>query len=291
MTTLLEKMAANGYESNDDYSYHIKCLLNSRSDDIHCLNIEGAPGRRKTAFANALATSLEYQHVLYHDFSDEQPIPPTPPAVSDDDGEPLTTPTPVSAFDHVMSDACAFSEGEQTVVILDQLQAAQFARHIQLYQFIRSGEWHSSDTQFFANRDKLLMFLISEEPLYHSLQKHSFRVWVNATSMSSQPYRAEDFDLATDIQAVINALHALFSKIGVMPTLSEFARILHDIQHNVRTDEELIHSIYGWSEGITQEVLHAREVGAEISRTMLTIEAYLGVDEVELSADNFVVHG
>ena len=289
MATLREMMADNGYESNDDYSYHIKCLLSSQTGDIRCLNVEGAPGRRKTAFANALATSLQYRHVLYHDFSREDALKVPVPVAGDDEDESSEKIERVSRFDHTMSDACAFSEGERTIVILDQLQAAPFADHIRLYKFIRSHQWDSAATQFFANKNKLLVFLISEEPLYHSLQKHSFRVWVNDTSVGDKRYRAEDFHLQNDAQDLIDALRGLFAEVGVMPTFSEFAHILNDIQLNVRTAEELTHSIYGWTEGITLDALRAEALREELDTVMSAIETYIGVDEVELSFANFSV--
>ncbi|MEM7292141.1 MAG: hypothetical protein AAF420_01940 [Pseudomonadota bacterium] len=289
MPSLREIMADNGYESNDDYSYHVRCLLSSQSNDIRCLNIEGTAGRRKTAFANALAHALDYNHVLYHDFSRDIAVEHT------EDAEPETSVDEpgkdkrVSPFDSIMSDTCAFSEGDRTILILDQLQAAPFAEHIRLYKFIRSHEWHTADTQFFANKGKLLLFLISEEALYHSLQKHSFRVWVSGTSIGGNSYRAEDFRLESDIQPVIEALRNLFLAIGVMPTYSEFGKILNDIQINVRTREELIHSIFGWTEGIDQDVLHSSEINQHLMTTMGAVENFIGVDEVELSFANFSV--
>ena len=258
MPSLRELMADNGYESNDDFSYHVKCLLSSQTGDLRCLNIEGAPGRRKTAFANALATSLEYKHVLYHDFSRESaPKIISAPIVDEETGEEIEKVERIPPFDHTVNDACAFSEGDRTILIVDQLQAAPFAEHIRLYKFIRSCRWESANTEFFANRNKLLVFLISEDRLYHSLQKHSFRVWVSDSSMTDKRYRAEDFGLERDAQAVIDSLLTLFTEVGVMPTFSEFGHILNDIQLNIRTSDELIHSIFGWTEGIAHDALKA----------------------------------
>jgi len=289
MATLREMMSENGYESNDDYSYHIKCLLSSRTGDIRCLNVDGTPGRRKTAFANALATSLQYRHVLYHDFTREQFMVQAPQAATDEASKQNAKSARISSFDRVVSDACAFSEGERTILILDQLQAAPFADHIRLYKFVRKHHWFAANTKYFANKNKLLVFLISEEPLYHSLQKHSFQVWVSETSPGHKLYRAEDFRLQGDAQPVIDALRELFTHIGVMPTFSEFAHILNDIQLNVRTAEELMHSIYGWTEGISYDALRSREIGKNIDGAMEAIEAYIVGDVVELNFANFSV--
>ena len=290
MPSLRELMADNGYESNDDYSYHVKCLLSSQTGDIRCLNIEGVPGRRKTAFANALATSLDYRHVLYHDFSRESAVKSiVAPVIDEESGEEIEKIERIPPFDHIVNDACAFSEGERTILILDQLQAAPFADHIRLYKFIRSRRWESASTEFYANRNKLLVFIISEEPLYHSLQKHSFRVWVSDSSMADKRYRAEDFGLAHDAQPVVDSLLTLFTEVGVMPTFSEFGHILNDIQLNVRTATELIHSIFGWTEGITHDALRAEQLKDAIDAVMQRIEEFIGVDEVELSFANFSV--
>ncbi|MEM7207672.1 MAG: hypothetical protein AAF434_07620 [Pseudomonadota bacterium] len=289
MASLRERMADNGFESNDDYSYHVKCLLGSHSDDLRTLNVEGAPGRRKTAFASALANSLDYTHVLYHDFSRDNVDRENVVEVETEDADAMPALPPVSRFDQIMSDACAFSEGDPTIVILDQLQAAPFAEHIRLYNFICSKEWHSADTQFYANKQKLLVFLISESRLYHSLQKHSFRVWVNDASLGNKRYRAADFQLNEEIQGVIDSMHLLFTHIGVMPTHSEFARLLNDIQLHVRTRNELIHSIFGWTEGIEQSLLHSPELESFVDDAIAAVEDYIGVDEVEITESNFSV--
>jgi hypothetical protein len=289
MATLREMMSDNGYESNDDYSYHVRCLLSNRTGAIRCLNIDGTPGRRKTAFANALATSLQYRHVLYHDFTLPESVTKKLQAAVDEEPKQTDKSSQVSSFDRVMIDACAYSEGDGTILILDQLQAAPFANHIRIYKFVRSHQWLAANTEFYANKNKLLIFLISEQPLYHSLQKHSFRVWVSDTSLGDKLYRAEDFRLQRNAQPVVDALRLLFVQIGVMPTTSEFAHILDDVQLNVRTAEELINSIFGWTEGISLEVLRAREIRNNLDQTMEAIEAYIGVDVVELDFANFSV--
>ena len=119
MASLRETMARNGFESNDDYEFQVRCLLHGPADGIRTLSIEGDGGRRKTAFATALAHSLERDHVLYHDFADASPAVPevTLPASEDEYGRKEA---PIEPLDDIVSHACALSEAESVVLILDQ---------------------------------------------------------------------------------------------------------------------------------------------------------------------------
>ena len=282
MANLREKMARNGFESNIDYAYHLRCLLSQPGDRIPALSVEGDSGRRKTAFATALAAALEHPQRLYHDFTQATDPPPKviPPPSKDEEGreEP-----PIPAFERIMSDACAFSEGEKTVLILDQLQAADFREHIRLYHFLTEHEWHFRDATFTANARNLIVLLISEEPLYHSLQKASFSAWVPRASVGEADYRAEDFGLGPEAETMMSTLGALFRELDVQPTPSEFERLLHDIQHNVRTADDLTHSIYGWTEGIDRTLLLSDRIQRRIRELMPLIEEYVGVEHVELT--------
>ncbi|MDX1610370.1 MAG: hypothetical protein R3225_09645 [Halofilum sp. (in: g-proteobacteria)] len=283
MGSLRERMADRGFESNIDYGYHLRCLLSQPDDRIPALNVEGDSGRRKTAFATALAAALEYPRQVYHDFTQAKDPPPKviPPPSRDEEGreEP-----PIPAFERVMSDACAFSEGEKTVLILDQLQAADFRDHIRLYEFLTEHEWHFRDATFTANARNLVVLLISEEPLYHSLQKASFSAWVPRASVGEADYVPADFGLGPEAAELMAALGALFRQLGVQPTPSEFQKLLHDIQHNVRTADELSHSIYGWTEGIDRTLLLSDRIQRQVRELMPLIEDYVGVEHVELTA-------
>lgn len=286
MASLRERMTQYGFESNIDYGYHLRCLLSQPADHVPALNVEGDSGRRRTAFANALAGALEYPRCVYHDFTQEQdPAAATAPQPKpDEDGrqEP-----PVPAFERAMSDACAFSEGERTVLILDQMQAADFREHLRLYRFIVEREWQFRDAVFTANPNNLLVMLISEESLYHSLQKVSFSVWVPRASVGESDYQPEDFGLGPEASALMEALGALFRELGVQPTPSEFHRLLNDIHHNVRTAEELLTSIYGWTEGIERQLLMSDRLQQRAASIMPLIEEYVGVEHVELSQESF----
>lgn len=284
MMSLRERMAQHGFESNIDYGYHLRCLFSQPTEQIPALNIEGDSGRRRTAFATALAAALEYPRRVYHDFAHrtDPPARPRPVAAHDEEGPPEP---PVPEFERAMSDACAYSEGEYTVLILDQLQAADFHEHLRLYRFLIDREWHYRDAVFVANADHLLVLMISEESLYHSLQKASFSVWVPRASVGEADYRAGDFNLGPEAGDMMAALGALFRELGVQPTPSEFRRLLHDIGHNVRTADELLHSIYGWTEGLDRTLLMSERIRRRVTALMPLIEEYVGVEHVELSQE------
>lgn len=288
MSLLRQKMAENGFESNESYDYVIKCLQSAPLNTIPCLNIEGKTGRHKTAFASALAQSLDAVHVLYHDFTQEENITTTILVTQNNDDTDGKKQPPVLALDRIFSDACALSEAEKTILILDQLHIADFKDHIRLYQFLMSHEWTYYDTTFYANPKNLLLFIISEELIYHSLQKQSFRVWVASSSSRTMPYHATDFQLNENANALLNNLNALFNQLELMPTYSEYRKIIHDIQHNMHTSADLCTSIYGWAEGVNREKLQSQAIQSFIQENVMpVIEAFIGIDEsVELSSDN-----
>ncbi|MEX1080886.1 MAG: hypothetical protein WEC99_02605 [Halofilum sp. (in: g-proteobacteria)] len=282
MSSLRERMTEHGFESNIDYGYHLRCLLSQAAEQIPALNVEGDSGRRRTAFANALAAALEYPRVVYHDFTQGHDpataLAPVPAPDEEGRQEP-----PIPAFERAMSDACAYSEGEKTVLILDQLQAADFREHLRLYRFLIERRWQFRDATFAANPNNLIVLLISEESLYHSLQKASFSVWVPRASVGESDYRAEDFGLGPEANEMLAALGELFRELGVQPTPSEFRRLLHDIHNNVRTADELLTSIYGWTEGINRTLLVSEQIQRRADELMPLIEEYVGVEHVELS--------
>lgn len=283
MLTLREKMAEHGFESNVDYAYHVRCALSQPDRHVPALSVEGDSGRRKTAFAMALAHALEYPQRVYHDFTEVNSPPPkvAPPPSKDEDGreEP-----PVPAFERAMIDACAFSEGEKTVLVLDQLQAADFREHLRLYRFLVERQWVYGEAEFTANPQNLFVLLISEEGLYHSLQKVSFSAWVPRAAVGETDYTAADFGLGPEAEGLMRGLGELFRELGVQPTPSEFRKLLHDIQYNVRTPEELTHSIYGWTEGVERTLLASDRIQRRIGEIMPLIEEFVGVEHVELSA-------
>jgi len=283
MRSLREKMAEHGFESNIDYSYHLRCLLSQPGGAIPALNVEGDSGRRKTAFAQALTAALACPAQIYHDFTQANDPPPKviPPPSRDEEGreEP-----PIPAFDRAVSDACAFSEGERTMLILDQLQAADFREHLRIYRFLVEHEWRFRDAAFSANAANLMVLLISEEPLYHSLKKVGFSVWIPRASLGEADYRAEDFGLGPEAEALMARLAELFRALGVQPTPTEFRRLLFDIEHNVRTRDDLTCSIYGWTEGIDHTLLVSGPIQQRIEDLLPDLREFVGIEHVELGS-------
>ncbi len=268
-------MAAYGFETNEDYSLPLRLLLERPTCTVRTLNVTGEAGRRKTAFANALAAALPYPHVLYHDF-DRHALPATPVV---EDGERMPA---IDPFDRVMSEACAYSEGDRCIVILDQLHRTSFAEHLRLYEFLKTGEWFYLDTSARANLDYLLLFVISEEPLYHSLQKLSLRVWVDASASGRPSYRPEDFGCDPRIAQVMERLADLFELLGVVPTRSEYEKILYDIEHFVRTPQALAKSLFGWTEGLDHDWFKAPAVIDALQAVIDALHLWMGVENLDL---------
>ncbi|MEM9533004.1 MAG: hypothetical protein AAGA23_18940 [Pseudomonadota bacterium] len=271
MPNLRRLMTEFGFESNDDYEFQMRCFLEQPVSHLRCLNIEGDLPRRKTAFAQALAHALEYPHVLYHDFTQEEVV-----HAGDDNDE-----APLSAFDRTMTEACAYSEAEPTILIIDQLQQADFKHHIRLNTFVRTGEWAYSLATMTANRRNLLVFLISEAPIYHSLQKVSYRLWADPGNVQPE-FSATDFGLESQAQPVFDALGQLFMELGVAPTPGEMSRVAEDLRLRVRTADALRHSLYGWTEGIDHGALHSPDIAPAVERVVAELSSYLGVDEIEM---------
>ncbi len=279
MSTLQKRMAEFGFESNEDYQYHLRCLMNSQFDGIKTINIEGHKGRRKTAFANAFARAMDTPELFYYDFTQKTEIEGKvviPPS-KDEQGISVQA---VNNFDHIMSEACAFSEAEQTIIILDQLHTADFKEHIRIYHFIKSCEWSYGKNSLKAGAGNLLLLLISDEPLYHSLQKCSFRIWVNSVSSIQKEYIPEDFGLQEDILPIMNTLEKIFSQLKMSPTHSEYKNVLNDIHLNIHTEQQLIHSLYGWIEGIDRDLLQSLEMLSLLTEVIVQIQLYHGIDEV-----------
>lgn len=272
--SLTQRMAEFGFETNEDYSLPLRLLLERPAQSVRTLNITGEPGRRKTAFANALAAAMDVPHVLYHDFAQHES---SDAAASTGQAQH----PPIDPFDRVMSEGSALSEGERTIVILDQLQRTTFAQHLRVYEFVKTLEWHYLDTSAQANIDKLLLFVISEEPVYHSLQKLSLRVWVDAAGSGRPAYVPEDFGRGLRMAQTMERLADLFEVLDVVPTRSEYAKILFDIDHFVRTPQALIKSIYGWTEGVDYARFNAPAVLARVEQAIDAIHQYIGMESVD----------
>ena len=277
---LRRELARHGFESNTDYAFALDCLFAARIDHVRCLHVDGSAGRRKTAFAKALGAALGYPHLLYHDFSQPEPAPMLLP-VTLEDGTAGLPEAPMSAFERSITEACAFSESEPTLLIFDQLQAAAFADQLRLTDFLRDGEWSSAAGSVVAHRGRLLVALIGDGPLYHSLARLSYRIWTDA-ERAHLDYRPEDHGLGADAQSLFEALSALFDGLAASPTPSEFERLLADLLQRVHGLEALRQALFGHIEGLQRERLLAEAMQPALEAALDALNHYRGVDHIEL---------
>jgi len=126
------------------------------------------------------------------------------------------------------------------------------------------------------------VFLISEAPLYHSLQKSSFRVWIGRVSDRQMEYDPADFGLGEDVRPLFQALASLFRALGSAPTRSEFEHILHDLQLHVRTSEHLRLSLYGGAEDISREQLGDPALADPLAAVIRATHTLLAGEHIEL---------
>lgn len=281
MLTLKNKLAEYGFDSPQHHDYAVQSFLGYPTEQVRCLNIEGDAGRRRTAFAHALAQALDTQQVLYFEFGVE---PPAPKIVRVEAGEDLPSEPPTSAFDRAMTEACALSEAETTVLILDQLHKAPFREHIRLYEFVRSNVWTYSDVRLCANVSNLQIYLISAEPVYHSLQQQCFRIWVSATSPDAGFPSLYEAGLDEGCAIWLEPLHELLEQLGVSPSLQQYQRLTYDLLHRVRNPEQLRQSLFGWIEQVDYNRLATPAMQPLLARVMQALLASLEIqEEIELA--------
>lgn len=278
--SLRRKLAEFGFESNDDYDFPLRCLFEAEHDHLRVLHVDGQAGRRKTAFANALGHALEYPHLLYHDFSQPEVAAPAV-TLSLEDGSSEQMDAPLPPFERILTEACAYSEAEPTLLILDQLQAAAFADQIRIYHFAQSGEWQGPQGTALANRRHLMLAVISEQPIYHSLAKLSFRIWTDA-ERAFLDYRPEDYALGPDAEALFATLIAVFEALGANPTPSEFGRLLQDMLGRIGSEEQLRQAIFGRIEQIDRARLYAPDITPRLRDCVDALAALLGEEHIEL---------
>jgi len=277
---LRRRLAEAGFESNDDYEFQIRSLMGVDLAHLRCLHVAGDSGRRKTAFANALAQALTFPRVVYHDFSVPEVAGPTVIVTRLDDDEAGQAVEPnLGAFDRAVIEAAAFSEAERTILILDQLQAADFRDQVRLFEFIRKHEWSVASGMSRANVRNLLVVLMSNDVLYHSLARVSYRIWADAGS-GAFAYRPEDFRMGQDARELFAAFGQLFTELGSTPTVSEFEKILTDALRHVRTSEQLRHCIFGWMEQLDRDRLFAAAAAPALDAVVFAINVLVGIDEI-----------
>jgi hypothetical protein len=278
--SLRTKLAEFGFESNDDYDHALRCLFGQQQAHLRVLHVDGTAGRRKTAFAQALGRALDYPHVLYHDFSAAETPTAAQPIVLDDGslGVPESAP---SGFERVMTEACAYSEATPTLLILDQLQSAHFADQARLYHFVMKREWQGSTGSATANARNFLLALISEQPIYHSLAKCSYRVWTDA-QRAFLDYRPAEYGLGPEAQAMFGALASVCAALGAAPTPSEFAHVIFDLLLYARSEDQIRQSLFGRIENADRGRLYMPEVAPLLRDLLVELERLLGADEVSL---------
>lgn len=278
--SLRSDLARYGFESNADYSFALQCVLDAEARHVRCLHVDGSAGRRKTAFANALGLALAYPRVCYHDFTLPEP-PRIAVEVSADEVAGSVPELQLSTFERVITEACAYSEADRCLLILDQLQAAGFADQMRLTGFLRAAEWHSQAGTVIAHRGNLLVVLICEGVLYHSLARLCFRVWTDADT-ALPDYRPEDYGWPLDSQPIFVALAGLFAALPFSPTPSEFAAVLDDLAHRVHGEEQLRQSLFGRCEGLARTALLAEPVHPLLAEVLDQLQVWRGVDHIEL---------
>ncbi|MDH5393630.1 MAG: hypothetical protein OEY11_10630 [Gammaproteobacteria bacterium] len=283
MHSLKQRMEQHGFVSHKDYEYALRCMNNSAATHIKTLNIEGEPGRRKTAFANALAQALDYKNICYYEFGLEQKAPIV---IQFDSEEQTLDAEPMHEFEKSIIEACALSEAESTILILDQLHLAQFKDHMSLHSFITSKSWNSNGSQYIANAANLVIILISETEIYHALQQSSFKIWVDSLHQAGEPPQYFELDLDPSAQSWILAVADIFSALSLNPTLNTYQKIAFDIEHHVRSADQLRISLYGWVEGIAYPSLFTEQMDRLFLHAQTCIENYIGIDEpIELSGN------
>jgi hypothetical protein len=281
MAQLRHRLAEFGFESNDDYDFALRCLFETPTGAVRLLNPVGESGRRKTAFAHALAHALDYPHLLYLDFS-RPPAPVEPKILDVADNNDVPLEAPPTPFERAMVEACAFSEGARVVLILDQLHAADFADQVRLYQFAASAQWAQGKAR--AHSRNLLLIVVSEQPLYHSLAKLAWRIHTDSSAQSFDAKPA-DFGWPASAMALFAALAALFELLGRAPTTRETQHLLADLNDRVRTAEQLRIALFGRMEGLDRERLYAPALANQLQQVVDRMSELIGIDEIVVQAD------
>jgi len=264
------------------YDHGIRCFLENPTEQIRCLHVDGDSGRRRSAFAHALANVLQAPQILYYEFGRDKV---RPQVIRLQEGEEIPETPPLEEFDRVLTEACAQSEAENTVLILDQLHETRFINHIRLFEFLQTGIWRYSDVQFQANVLNLKVFLISDEPLYHSLQCQSFRLWVSEATETTKEISAADLGLDEANSGWLKAMQSLFNQLHISPTLEEYSRLSADVNRHVYDVEQLKVSLYGWVESIDRAQLDSEKVQVFLADVLEAILSGQDVqEEIEISS-------
>lgn len=281
MYPLQPALSQHGFITTESYDHGVRCYLSNPTAGVRCLNVDGDCGRRRTAFAHALAHVLGADPVLYYEFGRDKPVPQI---IRIQEGEEIVEEPPVEAFDRVLTEACAQSEAAQTILILDQLHKTQFMNHIRLFEFLQTGIWRYSDVQFQANMLNLSIFVISDEPIYHSLQKASFRLWVSDEFDPRKQLTATELGLDQENCPWLEPLQRLLNRLKLSPTIEEYRRLVFDIQQQVRNESQLKVSLFGWLENLQHRQLEDEALKPLLDDVLLAIQESLEIqEEIEIS--------
>lgn len=287
--SLKRKLAQHGFESNEDFGFALSCVLEGSGKSLRTLELVGKLARRKTAFAQALGLALEFSHRLYVDFSEPEPIVMAVELkeMEEVDAADPRLAKPLNRFERTLLEACAFSESDKTILVLDQLQALPFADQMRLFHFVQSGQFSmpigESGEGMRANSRNLLLVLISTQDLYHSLQKSAFRILTDPTE-SLFDLKPADFNLPAHAEALFQALATLLQELTSRPTASEIELVLKDLDSRVRTVEQLRIVLFGRIENQSREELYQPLIEPFLQAVIQQLEQLLGIDEVELSS-------
>jgi len=282
--SLKDKLAQGGFEANVSYDHVVKCFLNTPNEYVRCLDVDGDCGRHKTAFAYALAQALGNKHVLYFEFGLDSPVLPSLVRVVD--GEEVIAEPPVAELDKMLNEICALSEAESTVLILDQLQQADFKQHIRLQAFMKSAVWQYGEISCYANKDNLQLYLVSDGGLSSMLQQVSFRVWLPQQDQAITNIRSMDVGLPKSCDIWLAQLIDLMNVLEVTPSLTEYQYLAYEIEAFVRTDHQLKASIMGRVKGVDYLRLNSQIFTEAIAVFMRSYENSLYVQEtIEIKAD------
>lgn len=276
--SLRKKLAEAGFESNTNYEFALTCALDGEPNGLRMIVLEGDTGRRKTAFANALADALGFEQKVYHDFSLPEPPPPAHVTHDPDDPQPST---PVPTFERAISEACAYSESVKTLLILDQLQTADFPIQLKLHCFLQTGQWEAPDGVAIAYPKNTLIAVISEEHVYPPIAKLGFRIHIDA-GHGNMTYRPEDFGLLSDANELFQCLAKVFETLEMTPTVSEFRQLLHDILQRVFSADSMQQAMFGRMEGLPFERLQHPEVKHAMQQAIAALEVYRGVEHTDI---------
>ena len=283
-TSLKEKLSRAGFASNASYEHIVQCFLEAPNECLRCLNVDGDNGRHKTAFAYALAEVLNNQHILYFEFGLDVPVQPTFVRVVD--GEEIVAEPPVAELDKIINEACALSEAEKTVLVLDQLQLADFRQHIRIQSLAKTAVWAYADVTCYANKDNLQLYLVSDGGLSSMLQQVSFRVWLPQRNQAIRHLRSTEVGLAESCDIWLEKLIVLMDELNVSPTLAEYKQLAYDIDTFVHTDYQLKESIIGRIEAVDYARLNSQVFNEVLSSFMRIYENSLYIQEsIEIKAD------